>query len=201
MVDYSKFNGIGDSDDEEEYKNTSSSPTITPNLIPQAVAAVSTLEKQITQKTKRGKDGRIQFEFEGKLIYEWEQNLTETIIYIQPPPGVNKKQLNISITYHHLAIGVKGLPPYIDENTGGTVKVDESMWMLTDGELVINLQKMNKGETWECALQGNTATNDGTGVGKGNQSNDKLDTYTKEEIKKQLLLERFQEEVRKIRIL
>ena len=50
-----------------------------------------------------------------------------------------------------------------------------------DHEITINLQKMNKAETWDCALRGHTGQ--------------KLDDYTKEETKKKLLLERFQEEV------
>tara|TARA_B110000090_G_C13308203_1_gene418525 strand:+ start:361 stop:522 length:162 start_codon:yes stop_codon:yes gene_type:complete len=43
-----------------------------------------------------------------------------------------------------LKVGIKNNPPFIDEETWGPVKVDESMWMLDDGEININLQKMNK---------------------------------------------------------
>jgi hypothetical protein len=53
--------------------------------------------------------------------------------------------------------------------------------MLTDGELNINLQKMQMGETWNCALKGKGET--------------QLDDFTKEEIKKKMMLERFQYEV------
>jgi hypothetical protein len=53
--------------------------------------------------------------------------------------------------------------------------------MLTDGELNINLQKMQMGETWDCALRGKGET--------------KMDDFTKEEIKKKIMLERFQYEV------
>ena len=60
--------------------------------------------------------------------------------------------------------------------------MDESYWMLNDGELNINLQKMSTGETWLCALQG-----------RGGQT---VDDFTKEEVKKQMMLERFQYEVR-----
>jgi hypothetical protein len=205
MVDYSKFNGIGDSDEEEEFSTPYSSPSMIPfqtppaqqltpvPSVPSSSASVVPDKPTTSKKTKKGKDGRIQFEYDGKLIYEWEQNLTEVIIYVPPPPGVSKKQLDIRITPHHLTVGMKGLPPYIDEETGGMVRVDESMWMLTDGELVINLQKMNKAEAWDCALQGSQAR-------KNIPNQGKLDDYTKEEVKKQLLLERFQEEVSELQL-
>jgi hypothetical protein len=54
------------------------------------------------------------------------------------------------------------------------------MWTLVDGEININLQKMNKAEMWECALRGH--------------GGEKIDAFTQEEVKKKLLLERFQEE-------
>jgi hypothetical protein len=67
------------------------------------------------------------------------------------------------------------------EDTGGIVKADESYWMLSDGELNINLQKMTIGETWTSALKG--------------QGGEQIDDFTKEEVKKKMLLERFQYEV------
>lgn len=54
--------------------------------------------------------------------------------------------------------------------------------MLTDGELNINLQKMQMGETWDCALKGRAEA--------------KIDDFTKEEVRKKMMLERFQYEVR-----
>jgi hypothetical protein len=55
------------------------------------------------------------------------------------------------------------------------------MWTFSDGEMNINLQKMNKAEAWNCALKG--------------RSGEEIDELTKEEVKKKLMLERFQEEV------
>lgn len=69
---------------------------------------------------------------------------------------------------------------YIDEDTWGKVKVDDSLWTLEDGELNINLTKMVKAEVWEAALLGK----DGATV----------DLHTREELKKTMLKDRFQEE-------
>ena len=60
------------------------------------------------------------------------------------------------------------------------MKPKESMWTLADNELNINLQKMNKAEVWDCALKG--------------RGGEHLDLMSKEEAKKKILLERFQEE-------
>lgn len=131
---------------------------------------------------KKGKEGRIKFEFDGRTIYEWEQSLLEVNIYIEPPPEVKSHMLDIVISHRHLKVGLKSTPPFLDEDTGGPVKPTESFWTITDGEININLQKMNKAEMWDTAL-----------IGHNGQ---KIDDFTKEEVKKKLLLERFQEEVK-----
>jgi len=134
-----------------------------------------------TKMTGKTKEGRLKFEYQGRTIYEWEQSLDEVNIYLNPPPGLPSKMIDISITHTHLTIGVKDTPPFIDEDLGGPVKVDECTWTLSDGELNISLCKMNKAETWVKALSGR----DGAEV----------DPVTKEELRKQMMLERFQEEV------
>lgn len=53
--------------------------------------------------------------------------------------------------------------------------------MLDDGEININLQKMNKAEVWDRALLG--------------QGGEVVDEFTREEQKKKIMLERFQDEV------
>ncbi len=168
MVDYRKFDHIDTDSDEEISAPKELQPTIPSDQKPQPM-------------TKKGKEGRFKFEHNGITIYEWEQSMNEVNIYIEPPPGISRKQLDIVIGHNRLRVGIKGTNPFIDENTGGAVKPDESLWTLLDGEININLQKMNKAEAWECAL-----------VGQAGQS---IDAFTKEEVKKKLLLERFQEEV------
>mmetsp|Transcript_28467 Transcript_28467/g.28800 ORF Transcript_28467/g.28800 Transcript_28467/m.28800 type:complete len:118 (+) Transcript_28467:343-696(+) len=88
--------------------------------------------------------------------------------------------MDISISFHHLIVGIKGAPPYIDEDTGGPVKPSESYWMISDNEININLQKMNKAERWDQAL-----------IGRASQT---IDAFTAEEVKKKMMIERFQEE-------
>jgi hypothetical protein len=190
LTDYKKFDSIVDSDSDEENEAVASSIA---SPAAAAAAAVAAGEDELTptimsdtkpqKMAKKGKDNRIKFEHEGRTIYEWDQNLTEVNIYIEPPPGITAKMLDIRIEPTRLVVRLKAsppIPPFIDEATGGTVIADESLWLLDDKELNINLQKMNKAEAWDRAL-----------IGKSGEA---IDAFTKEEVRKKLMLERFQEE-------
>ena len=50
----------------------------------------------------------------GRVIYEWDQTLTEVNIYITVPAGVRAKDLTVDIQSQHLTVGIKGNPPYLD---------------------------------------------------------------------------------------
>lgn len=171
MVDYRKFDLI-DSDSDEDSPTKTSEPVLKPTI-------VSDSKPQLM--TKKGTEGRLKFEHNGQLIYEWEQSLSEVNIYIRPPPDIPRKLIEIEITHDRLVVGIKNTIPFIDEATGGPVIADDSLWTFVDGEININLQKMNKAEAWDCALKGHAGQT--------------IDPATKEEVRKKLLLERFQEEV------
>jgi len=168
MVDYRKFDAIDTDSEDEEVPKISPSPAGDANQ-------GGTKETM----TKKGKEGRVKFEHEGRTIYEWDQSLTEVNIYLEPPPDVPRKMLEVVISHRHLLVGIKGTPAFIDEDLGGPCIPGDSLWTISDGELNINLQKMNKAEAWDCALSG---------------AGSRLDSFTKEETKKKLMLERFQEE-------
>jgi hypothetical protein len=189
MVDYSRFDKIGmdDSDDDEQEtpnqqstRPASSASSSQPPLGPPASVSISSTTTTTTTPTPKGKEGhRLKFEHGGQTVYEWEQTLEDVSIYITPPPGVKASMLHCTITPSHLTLGLKGAPyPFIDEATAGPVKAAESFWTLEDGELHILLQKASKGEVWPSALAGRGA----------------LDPLTSESVRKQLMLERFQEE-------
>ena len=54
-------------------------------------------------------------------------------------PGQSLPELEVKILPSRLRVGVKGNPPFLDEEPGGTVKANESYWMIEDGELHIQL--------------------------------------------------------------
>ena len=63
-------------------------------------------------------------------------------------------EFEIVITPKHLKVGIRGNPPFLDEDLGGIVEADESFWMLEDDELHIQLTKMKQGEMWTSACKG-----------------------------------------------
>jgi hypothetical protein len=156
MVDYSRFDkiDISDDDDDEREQAAVRHGDDSERLAATAQTASSSAEipdeslpgvKSIKMTSKTA-NGRIKFEYEGRTVYEWDQSLSECNIYIQPPAGVTKHMLDVQLTYTHLRVGLKGAPPFIDEDIFSTIVTEESYWMLSDGELNINLQKMKKGE-------------------------------------------------------
>lgn len=170
VVNYSKWDHIRDDEDEEQKedhndkRSTFQAPVGARNLGP--VTA------------KGSEKGRYEFRHNGQLIYEWEQTLDDVNIYIRPPAGVTTDMIDCAITPSRIRLGLTGNPPFLDEQTFGPVIEQESYWTFVDGEIAILLQKMRKGETWEAAL-----------VGRG-----MVDPFTRQEIQKSLMLERFQEE-------
>ena len=69
-------------------------------------------------------------------------------------------------------------PPFLDEPTGGPIVAKESHFYMVDGEITVAMSKMRKGETWGTALGG-----------RG-----QVDPFTRQEIQRELMIERFQEE-------
>lgn len=182
-IDYSRFDRIGDSDDEAPEEKGSAAAAAEGEQRPPGGSPAALPEPRLvgTVAEKGSEDGRYKYVHQGREIYEWEQSLEEVNIYIRPPPGVTAKHIACSIGANHMTLGIRGNPPFLDEDTGGLVRSDESYWMMNeDGELVVNLQKGFRGETWDCALQG-----------RGGQA---VDPATRQEIQKKMMLERFQAE-------
>ena len=99
-------------------------------------------------------------------------------IQAQLQPGQKMPEFDIKITPKHLSVGIKGNPAFLDEDFVETVEAAESFWMLEDDELHIQLTKMKQGEMWTSVLKGHT----------------QLDPIMQQEVKKNILLERFQNE-------
>ena len=125
-----------------------------------------------------------------------------------PPPGVGARDLDVKIATAKLQVGLKGNPPFLNEEFSFAVKEDESFWTLgarpprpsparrpslspaesrardgaprraEDGVLHIQCEKVKPGEAWPSALKGHQA----------------LDAVGQEESKKAMMLQRFQKE-------
>eukprot|EP00526_Cylindrotheca_closterium_P023586 CAMPEP_0113604510 /NCGR_PEP_ID=MMETSP0017_2-20120614/1832_1 /TAXON_ID=2856 /ORGANISM="Cylindrotheca closterium" /LENGTH=157 /DNA_ID=CAMNT_0000512937 /DNA_START=35 /DNA_END=505 /DNA_ORIENTATION=+ /assembly_acc=CAM_ASM_000147 len=139
---------------------------------------------------KNEKTGRFVYEFNGNAVYEWEQTLDDVTIYVKPPPFVQKgNQIKCQISAKSLKVGLEGGTKwFIDEPSGGLIDVSESTWSLEEDDhdssqkvISIYLVKANRGAQWNTALMGNGAVT-------------ALDPAAQEEVRKEMMLERFQEE-------
>ena len=136
--------------------------------------------------SKGSEKGRYEFRHEGQLIYEWCQDLDCVSVFIKPPPTLPSGYIVAEIRARHLKVGLRGGDQwFLDEDTGGVVDVDESTWTISgEGavrELEVVMTKASRASIWEGALLGR----DGKAI---------LDPLSKQEVQKELMLERFGEE-------
>jgi CS domain len=179
LTDYSKFDHLRDDDDEEEeQEQMSTRPAVEPIPPPPQEAPLATT-------TRDPITNRYIFSYNNTKVYEWEQSLDEVNMYIPSPPQTRAAEFHITIASKRLSVGLRGHDRlFIDEPTYSLVNVSESSWYLDDDDdddatLCIVLVKGHRGETWESALRGREAA---------------VHPALKEEMKKDMLLERFQEE-------
>ena len=208
LADYSKFDNLDDSDDDAPAPAPPQQQKLDPQGIPEGAQytkptmtnevkggnVARTREaagpdghvmdakggvRSVGSLTPKGSEvGRYQFKHEGRLIYEWDQSLEDVNIYVTPPPGVTPDMIDCKLTPSHLRLGLRGNPPFLDEPTGGPIVAKESHFYMVDGEITVAMSKMRKGETWGTALGG-----------RG-----QVDPFTRQEIQRELMIERFQEE-------
>lgn len=98
------------------------------------------------------KRNRMQHIHDGRVVYEWDQTPKVTTIYIKPPEGVTKSDLDIRIAARNLRVGRKGKPSFLREETYDLVNEEMSSWSLrSTGELQISLHKVRRAD-WPVAL-------------------------------------------------
>ncbi len=115
----------------------------------------------------------------------------------------------VNISHDRLQVGLKGCDRFfIDELTYDKVKARESSWYLDEeGVITIILIKCFRGQTWESVLRGHYAAGaaDSTSSSKIEVVDSKgdliqdavsgvVDPFTRQEMQRSLMLERFQEE-------
>ena len=60
---------------------------------------------------------RHQYVYNGTVVYEWDQSLTEVNVYVRTPPGITAKQLYCRIHTDTLVFGLGNNDPYLDVRT------------------------------------------------------------------------------------
>lgn len=131
----------------------------------------------------KNENGKYAFIHNGSKIYEWQQDL-DSVSMILPSPSTNlhAKDFDIQIKPKRLKIGLKGYDRYfIDEKVFDVVDTAESSWFLDEGSINIYLVKSKRGQVWDFPLYSKDAPME-------------VDEHTKQEMRKDLMLERFNEE-------
>ena len=113
----------------------------------------------------------------GRAIYEWEQSLDELLIVVTLPPSLPARLLSVAIQAAHVAVGIRGNPPYLDEPLQHPIRASDSVWTVSDGELHLQLAKAEAGLAWTAATV-------------GPHDEDELSATEAEAEKERLLLER-----------
>lgn len=126
--------------------------------------------------------------YQNRTVYEWDEGLDTVSCFIELPPLPPQVKvanvLSVVIKPKQLTIGFKDTPPYLKHELQGIVDSEESLWYIGDKkdnkgakEVIIELQKAQKGVRWGCIFKGHS----------------NLNIMEEEQLKKKLLLERFQE--------
>lgn len=121
--------------------------------------------------------------------YVWTQTLSEVTVNVKLPPGTKTKMLNVEIRNTHLKVGLKGQPPIVDADLHRRVIVDDSLWTLEDGDLVINFIKDNKMEWWKCVCVGDPEINTQKVQPENSKLGD-LDAETRQTVEKMMFDQR-----------
>jgi len=181
LTDYSKFDRIVDTDDEDDehgerrindevQASTTPASSIPPSSAhPTRETEATAMASGMTRKHPTIPNRYI-FSHTGQKVYEWEQSLEEVILYIDAPPhllsqmqnggggGAAAKYILVDISPTRLRVGLVGSDRYfIDEMTFDKVKIKESSWYIDDdgdGVITIILAKCYRGQTWEGVLRG-----------------------------------------------
>ncbi|KAL7439569.1 hypothetical protein ACHAXH_006285 [Discostella pseudostelligera] len=188
-----------------------SSSSVTPAPSTSAAASVAATPTPIRSMTKKHPTiaNRYIFTYDNQKIYEWEQSLEDVTVYIDAPSSgqrhVTASYIVVNISHDRLQVGLKGCDRYfIDELTFDKVKAKESSWYLDEGVITIILIKCFRGQTWDSVLRGlddsvaaatTSSSEDVEGNGENNDAvNGVVDPFTRQEMQRSLMLERFQEE-------
>jgi len=213
LSEYSKFDNLDEnSEDEQQDERKMPASTTAAATAVHAVNAAAATAGYVTNATagyvtpststaptkttaaamrKNETNGRFIYEYNGTAIYEWEQTLNDVTLYVPKPPVSSAKEIHCHIFPRRLELGILRVIQatgkyFIQEDTFGLVEVSESTWYMEEDEgvLVIYLVKAQKGQVWEVALQGK----------ENQQLSSVLDPFSKQQVTKEIMLERFQEE-------
>ncbi|KAI9220197.1 HSP20-like chaperone [Blastocladiella britannica] len=119
------------------------------------------------------------------LPYKWRQTLQDVDLTVPLPKGTKGRDLAVKIEKKRLVAGLKGQAPIFEGELHSAVKIDDSTWLIEDGELSIHLEKVNKMEWWKNVLTHHPAI-DTTKLSPENSKLSDLDGETRGMVEKMM---------------
>ncbi|KAJ3129599.1 hypothetical protein HK100_008506 [Physocladia obscura] len=144
-------------------------------------------EQEILDKAARAKEEAEQ----AALPYKWKQTLQEVEVRVNVGKGVRGKDLDIQIKKDSLRVAFKNKKdePIIDGLLCKSVKLEDSTWTIDNGEVLINLEKVNGVEWWKNVIQDHPAI-DTTKIQPENSKLADLDGETRGMVEKMMFDQR-----------
>ncbi|EMR08210.1 hypothetical protein PNEG_03379 [Pneumocystis murina B123] len=148
------------------------------------------------------------------IEYEWMQTLGEVEIHIPVPLGTRGRDISVLLEKKSLKVSLKQQEPLIQGDFPKEIKLEESTWTLENQRaIIIHLEKINKMEWWSSVIQGHPSI-DTSKIQPENSKLGDLDAETRsmvekmmfdqrqkelgkptsDELKKQEILKKFQEQ-------
>ncbi|UZJ54967.1 hypothetical protein CBS101457_004287 [Exobasidium rhododendri] len=110
---------------------------------------LSASEKETYDRTKAERETLEQ----SKLPYKWDQTLEAVTLTVGLPTGTRGKDLKVTIKKNSLSIVTKAdAKAIIQDALFNGIKEEDSTWSLSDGNLDIHLEKLQKDQWWPHVL-------------------------------------------------
>ncbi|KAI9206517.1 nuclear movement protein nudC [Polychytrium aggregatum] len=142
-------------------------------------------ERAAFDKAARQKEA----EEQAALPYKWRQTLIDVAITIPIPKGTKGRDLSVVIQKKHIKAGLKGAEPILEGELCEAVKVDDSTWLIDNGELAIHLEKANQQSWWKNVVTHHPAI-DTTKIEPENSKLSDLDGETRGMVEKMMFDQR-----------
>jgi broad specificity phosphatase PhoE/HSP20 family molecular chaperone IbpA len=110
---------------------------------------LSKLEKESYDKKKMDRE----IEEQSKLPYKWDQTLEAVTLTVALPPGTRGKDITVKIRKTSLSVVLKkGSEVILEDSLFNGIKEEDSTWSLSEGNLDVHLEKLQKDQWWPHVL-------------------------------------------------
>jgi len=86
--------------------------------------------------------------------YRWTQRAKEVSIYIPLNSNIKSKNIKVKFFPNRIQVEIENSDLSLDGELYSLIKAEDSTWLISDNELVIELEKKKFDEWWTCLLKG-----------------------------------------------